>query len=87
MLKTPEALSDSDAAAISEITAAGAGPEISGEALRQEGGARRDRPASRNVRAARLDDKSDGAPADLAEDAREVLARRLARLAAGGAEE
>jgi hypothetical protein len=30
--------------------------------------------------------QKDDAPTDLAEDAREVLARRLARLAAGGSE-
>jgi phage terminase small subunit len=85
VVKTPEALSDADAAAISEI-AAGAG----------SGGQRvklYDKKAALDAIARHLGmfarpsrRPEDDAPTDLAEDAREVLARRLARLAAGGAE-
>ncbi len=86
VLKTPEELSDEDAAAISEITTAGAG-----------GGSCRvklyDKKAALDAIARHLGmfvrpppRQEDDPSADLAEDAREVLARRLARLAAGGAE-
>ena len=85
VLKTPEALSDADAAAISEITGAGGGnyrvklydKKAALDAIARHLGMFV-RPPQR---------PEDGAPADLAEDAREVLARRLARLAAGGAAE
>jgi phage terminase small subunit len=86
VLKTPETLSDADAAAISEITPAAGGS-----------GSYRvkfyDKKAALDAIARHLGmfvqpprRQEDSAPADLAEDAREVLARRLARLAAGGAE-
>ena len=86
VLKTPEALSDADAAAISEITTAGAGSgsyrvKLYDKKAALDAIARHlgmfVRPAPR---------QEDDPSADLAEDAREVLARRLARLAAGGAE-
>lgn len=86
VLKTHAALSDADAAAISEITPAGAG----------SGGYRvklYDKKAALDAIARHLGmfvrppkRQEEAGPADLAEDAREVLARRLARLAAGGAE-
>ncbi len=84
--KTPQALDDADAAAISEITTAGA----------KSGGYRvklYDKKAALDAIARHLGmfvrppkPPDGGTPVDLAEDAREVLARRLARLAAGGAE-
>ncbi len=87
VLKTHDALNDADAAAISEITTAGAG----------SGGYRvklYDKKAALDAIARHLgmfvrppEQQREGASADLAEDAREVLARRLARLAAGGTEE
>ena len=86
VLKTPGALSDADAAAISEITTAGAGSGNYRVKLY-------DKKAALDAIARHLGmfvrppkPQDGGAPADLAEDAREVLARRLARLAAGGAE-
>ncbi len=87
VLKTPEKLSDADAAAISEITTAGAG----------SGGYRvklYDKKSALDAIARHLGmftpqrpPQEDDPAADAAEDAREVLARRLARLAAGGAED
>lgn len=86
VLKTPGALSDADAAAISEITTSGAGSGNYRVKLY-------DKKAALDAIARHLGmfvrppkPQDGGAPADLAEDAREVLARRLARLAAGGAE-
>jgi phage terminase small subunit len=86
VLKTPEALSDADAAAISEITEAGAGSGNYRVKLYDKKGALDAiaRHLGMFVRAPRR--QEDGALADLAEDAREMLARRLARLAAGGSE-
>lgn len=85
VLKTPESLSDADAATISEITAgAGSGSyrvKLYDKKAALDAIARH---LGMFVRPPRR--REDGAPADLAEDAREVLARRLARLAAGGAE-
>lgn len=86
VLKTPEMLSDADAAAISEITpTAGASGSYRVKLY--------DKKAALDAIARHLGmfvqpprRPEDGAPADLAEDAREVLARRLARLAAGGIE-
>jgi Terminase small subunit len=87
VLKTPEALTDADAAAISEITTAGAGS-------RQYRVKFYDKKAALDAIARHLSmfvpaaPRADGdIPEDLAEDARDELARRLARLAAGGAEE
>jgi len=87
VLKTPETLSDADAAAISEITPAAGGTGSYRVKLY-------DKKAALDAIARHLGmfvqpprRQEDGAPAGLAEDAREVLARRLARLAAGGAEE
>ncbi|HEY3910403.1 MAG TPA: terminase small subunit [Stellaceae bacterium] len=86
VLKTPGMLSDADAAAISEITPAAGGSGSYRVKLY-------DKKAALDAIARHLGmfvqpprPPEDGAPADLAEDAREVLARRLARLAAGGAE-
>lgn len=86
VLKTPEMLSDADAAAISEITPTAGGNGNYRVKLY-------DKKAALDAIARHLGmfvqppgRPQDGAPANLAEDAREVLARRLARLAAGGAE-
>jgi phage terminase small subunit len=86
VLKTPGALSDADAAAISEITTSGAGSGNYRVKLY-------DKKAALDAIARHLGmfvrppkSQDGGTPADLAEDAREVLARRLARFAAGGAE-
>jgi hypothetical protein len=85
VLKTPEALSDADAAAISEITAGAVSGSYRVKLY--------DKKAALDAIARHLGmfvrpprRQEDGTPADLAEDAREVLARRLARLAAGGSE-
>jgi hypothetical protein len=87
VLKTPEALTDADAAAISEIVTAGAG-------TRQYRVKLYDKKAALDAIARHLGmfapaaRRHDGdAPEDVAEDARDVLARRLARLAAAGTEE
>jgi hypothetical protein len=87
VLKTPEALTDADAAAISEITTAGAGSRQYRVKLYDKKAALDAiaRHLGMFVPAARRPEGD--APEDLAEDARDVLARRLARLAAGGAEE
>jgi hypothetical protein len=87
VLKTPEALSDADAAAISEITTAGGGSRQYRVKLYDKKAALDAiaRHLGMFVPAARRQEGD--APEDLAEDARDVLARRLARLAAGGAEE
>ena len=86
VLKSTGALSAADTAAISEITTSGAGSGNYRVKLY-------DKKAALDAIARHLGmfvrppkPQDDGAPADLAEDAREVLARRLARLAAGGAE-
>lgn len=86
MLKTPEALAEADAAAISEITTVGSQSRNFRVKLH-------DKKAALNAIArhlgmfARPTRRPEGdVPEDPAEDAREVLARRLARLAAGGAE-
>lgn len=87
VLKTPEALTDADAAAISEITTAGAGG-------RQYRVKIYDKKATLDAITRHLGmfvpavRRQEGdAPEDVAEDAREARARRLARLASGGAEE
>jgi phage terminase small subunit len=87
VLKTPEALSDADAAAISEITAAGAGSKNYRVRLYDKKAALDAiaRHLGMFVRSPRPQES--GSPMDLAEDAREVLARRLASLAAGSIEE
>lgn len=86
VLKRPAALDDADAAAISEITEAGAGSGNYRVKLYDKKAALDAiaRHLGMFVRPPRRQEAS--ATADLAEDAREVLARRLARLAAGGAE-
>ena len=86
VLKTPEALSDADAAAISEITA-GAGSRNYRVRLYDKKAALDAiaRHLGMFVRSPRPQES--GSPIDLAEDAREVLARRLASLAAGSTEE
>ena len=87
VLKTPEALTDADAAAISEITTVGAGS-------RQYRVKLYDKKAALDAIARHLGmfvpsgrRQENDTPGDLLEDARDVLARRLARLAAGGVEE
>jgi hypothetical protein len=84
VLKTPEALSDADAAA---ITTAGSGSRQYRIKLYDKKSALDAiaRYLGKFVPAPRR--KDGDVPEDLAEDAREVLARRLARLAAGGAAE
>jgi Terminase small subunit len=84
-LKEPDDLDDADAAAISEVVGG------TGGGLRIK---LYDKKAALDAIARHLgmfvrplQRQDDGSPGDLAEDAREVLARRLARLAAGGAEE
>jgi phage terminase small subunit len=86
MPRNPEALTDADAAAISEITTVGAGTrhyriklydkKAALDAIARHLGM---------INTAARHQESDK-PKDLAEDARDVLARRLARLAAGDAE-
>jgi phage terminase small subunit len=81
--KNPETLSEEDAAAISEMVSGAAGYRIKlyDKKAALDAIARH---LGMFVRAApQPEDVSD----TVAEDAREVLARRLARLAAGGAEE
>ena len=87
MPKTPAALTEADAAAISEIVPAGAGS-------RQYRVKLYDKKAALDAIARHLGmfglstRRQEGdTPEDLAEDARDVLARRLACLAARGAEE
>jgi len=87
VVKTPEALTEADAAAISEISTAGAGS-------RQYRVKLYDKKAALDAIARHLGMFTQSArrregdtPKDLAEDAREALARRLARLAAGGVAE
>ncbi len=86
VLKTTGALTDADTAAISEITTAGAGSGNYRVKLYDKKAALDAiaRHLGMFVRPPKPED--DGTLADLAEDAREVLARRLARLAAGGVE-
>ena len=86
VLKTTGALSEADTAAISEITTSGAGSGNYRVKLY-------DKKAALDAIARHLGmfvqppkQQDGGTSPDLAEDAREVLARRLARLAAGGAE-
>ncbi len=87
VLKAPGSLTEADAAAISEITAAGAGSRSYRVKLYDKKSALDAiaRHLGMFVPAPRREE--DGTSTDVAEDAREVLARRLARLAAGGAEE
>jgi Terminase small subunit len=87
VLKTPEALSDSDVAAIADITTAGNGSRQSRLKLYDKKSALDAiaRHLGMFLPAARRQDGD--TPEDLAEDARDVLARRLARLASGGAAE
>jgi phage terminase small subunit len=86
VLKTPDDLTAADAAAVPEITTAGAGS-------RQFRVKLYDKKAALDAIARHLGmfepaRRHEGdTPQDLAEDARDVLARRLARLAAGGVEE
>jgi hypothetical protein len=87
VLKTPETLSDADAAAISEITAAGTGGRRYRVKLYDKKAALDAIARHLGMFAAAPRRQEGDMPEDLAEDAREVLARRLARLAAGGAEE
>ncbi len=85
VLKTPEALSDADAAAIAEITTTGSGSRQYRVTLYDKKSAfdAIARHLGMVVPTARRQDRDTSE--DLAEDARDVLARRLARLAAGGA--
>ncbi len=87
VLKAMEMLTDADAAAISEITAVGAGKGSYRVKLYDKKSALDAiaRHLGMFVPAPRQED--DGAADDIAEDAREVLRRRLSRLAAGNAEE
>jgi phage terminase small subunit len=84
--KKPEALADDDAAAISEITTVGTGSRHYRLKLYDKKAALDAiaRHLGMSITAARHQESD--TPEDLAEDARDVLARRLARLAAGGAE-
>jgi hypothetical protein len=86
VLKTPEMLSDNDAAAISEITPATGGSGSYRVKLYDKKAALDAIARHLGMFVQPLRQQEDGAPANLAEDAREVLARRLARLAAGSAE-
>ena len=83
-LKEPDDLADGDAAAISEVVGSGGTLRVKlyDKKAALDAIARH---LGMFVRAPQRQD--DDSPGDLAEDAREVLARRLARLAAGGAEE
>ena len=85
VLKNPEALSEEDAAAIAEIVSGGAGGKYRIKLYDKKSALDAiARHLGMFVRAApRPEDMHD----TLAEDAREVLARRLARLAAGSIEE
>jgi hypothetical protein len=85
ILKTPEALSDADATLIAEITTAGKGSRQYRVKLYDKKSALDAiaRHLGMFVPAARRQDGD--TPEDLAEDARDLLARRLARLATGGA--
>ena len=87
VLKAMETLTDADAAAISEITSAGAGKGSYRVKLYDKKSALDAiaRHLGMFVPAPRHEE--DGAADDIAEDAREVLRRRLSRLAAGDAEE
>jgi len=87
VLKTPEALTDADAAAISEVITAGAGSRQYRVKLYDKKAAL-DAIARHLGMFATVARRPEGdIPENLAEDARDVLARRLARLAAGGVEE
>lgn len=84
VLKSPEDLNDADVAAISEIVTGSGSPRVK----------LYDKKAALDALARHLglfvplpQRREEGTSLDLAEDAREVLSRRLARLAAGGAEE
>jgi Terminase small subunit len=85
ILKTPAALSDADAAAIAEITTTGSGSRQYRVKLYDKKSALDAiaRHLGMFVPSARRRDGDTSE--DLAEDARDVLARRLACLAAGGA--
>jgi len=85
VLKTPEALSDADAAAISEITPAGPGSRQYRVKLYDKKAALDAIARHLGMFAPAARRQEGDAPNDLVEDARDVLARRLARLAAGGA--
>ena len=85
VLKDPESLSDEDVAAISEVVSGGVGRncriKLDDKKSALDAIARH---LGMFVHAAHRPER---APDAVAEDAREVLARRLARLATGGAEE
>lgn|GEM_PF-3069267 len=83
--KTPEALSDADAAAIAEIVSGRAGADCRIRLYDKK--AALDALARHLGMFARAAPRAEEAPQAGAEDAREVLARRLARLAAGSVEE
>lgn len=87
VLKTPEVLTQADAAAIADITTAGPGNRHYRVKLYDKKAAL-DAIARHLGMFAPVVRRQDGdMPEDFAEDAREVLARRLACLAAGGVEE
>lgn len=83
--KDPDTLSDEDAAAISEIVSGGAGGKYRIKLYDKKSAL--DAIARHLGMFARTAPRPEDALDTVAEDAREVLARRLARLAAGGAEE
>lgn len=83
VLKNPEELSDEDAAAISEVVAAGGAGNYRVKLYDKK--AALDAIARHLGMFLRAPRRPEDVPDDLAEDAREVLARRLARLAAAGA--
>ncbi|HZU89544.1 MAG TPA: terminase small subunit [Stellaceae bacterium] len=83
IVKNPETLSEEDAAAISEIVSGAAGYRIK----LYDKKAALDAIARHLGMFMRTEPQPEDEPDTVAEDAREVLARRLARLAAGGAEE
>jgi phage terminase small subunit len=84
-LKNPESLSDEDVAPISEVASGGVGRNCRIKLYDKKSAL--DAIARHLGMFARAAHRPGGVPDAVAEDAREVLARRLARLAAGGAEE
>jgi phage terminase small subunit len=82
VVKASETLSDADVAAVSEITASGGAYRVK---LYDKKAALDAIARHLGMFAAPARRRDDAVTPDAAEDAREVLARRLARLAAGGA--
>jgi hypothetical protein len=85
-IKSPESLSEGDAASIQEISAGSSGKGPVRVRLYDKKAALDAIARHLGMFPASPRRHEEDQPADLAEDAREVLARRLARLAAGGVE-